>query len=67
MKIIIKVGKDHFVKEYDVLKDAVIFTRNESEALVFKSEASVNHWLDQYANCGTGLNWGQDIKLRKFV
>jgi len=66
MRIIIKVGADHFVKDYDAEKDVVTFTRKESEALSFKSDANVNHWLDQHVNMGQGLNWGQDIKLRKW-
>ena len=66
-KIIIKVGADHFVREYDVEKDTVTFTRNESEALVFKSNIAVNRWLDQHCHVGQGLNWSMDIKLRQIA
>lgn len=70
MKIIIKVGKDHFVAGLVPAIPsglAVKFTRKEEEAQVFKSNAEVNRWLDQHVNVGEGLNWGQDIKLRKWA
>lgn len=57
--------KKGFVAGFDADLQVVQFAKDERHAKRFSSTAELNRWLDQHVNCGYGLSWTDEVRVRR--